>query len=77
MTQEEKVLQIRKVVRKMDDLFFRERDKLREEGTCTHEDTSDHPWEFDNGYGKQRKNIGKFCNACHKVDKYNIGSWSL
>lgn len=48
---------------------------FREELECPHPEVSDFRWEHDDGYGTQRKYVGKRCDFCGAEDHYGTGNW--
>lgn len=49
------------------------RDKLK---NCKHTNTTDYPWEWDSGYGRQKWITGKHCVARGSKSYYNDDRWS-
>jgi hypothetical protein len=42
---------------------------------CDHSKTEDYKWEWDSGYGRQTKKVGKRCSYCLRIDLWNRGNF--
>jgi len=45
------------------------------QNTCTHRYSIAHGWVSDDGYGRLKTRIGKFCRSCGAFDYWQDGKW--
>lgn len=69
---EEAFLRAQKLRNRAIDKWDNKIQAIREEivKNCRHAETRNYPWEHDDGYGRQSRNVGEQCVFCNKINYY-------